>query len=194
MAPGVAGWCHLALPDGPWRCRIAGRCRPAWAVPAVCWYRPAASPHVTWRCRVVLALPVGAVPVRRPLKFSNRGSVRSAQALHSVLQSCVLRSVSLCNLRDVSIVVTNRVGQGCKFRKSSQPQIGSWRSEPFQLRAGRFMRSCMPCASFPTSPARFVVGVLCGEQGGSVGGLLGGSLARPLVLVADEARHVQGSA
>lgn len=156
MAPGVAGWCHLALPDGPWRCRIAGRCRPAWAVPAVCWHRPAASPHVTWRCRVVLALPVGAVPVRRPLKFSNRGSVRSAQALHTMLQ-ILLRSISLCNLRDVSIVVTNRVGQGCKFWKSSQPQIGSWRSEPFQLRAGRFMRSCIPCASFPTSPFSMVL-------------------------------------
>ena len=89
MAPGVAGWCHLALPDGPWRCRIAGRCRPAWAMPAVRWHRPAAFPHVTWRCRVVLALPVGAVPARRPLKFSNRGSVRSAQNLHTCVANMV---------------------------------------------------------------------------------------------------------
>ena len=157
MAPGVAGWCHLALPDGPWRCRIAGRCRPAWAVPAVCWHRPAASPHVTWRCRVVLALPVGAVPARRPLKFSRTGARSGAR------KRCILCCKSGCDqshfatFRDVSIVVTNRVGQRCKFRKSSQPQIGSWRSEPFQLRAGRFMRSCIPCASFPTSPFSMVL-------------------------------------
>ena len=157
MAPGVAGWCHLALPDGPWRCRITGRCRPAWAVPAVRWHRPAASPHVTWRCRVVLALPVGAVPARRPLKILEQGLGQERAKLAYMLLQIWLRSVSLCNLRDVSIVVTNRVGQRCKFRKSSQPQIGSWRSEPFQLRAGRFMRSCIPCASFPTSPFSMVV-------------------------------------
>ena len=154
MAPGVAGWCHLALPDGPWRCRIAGRCRPVWAMPAVRRHCPVSSPHVTWRCRLVLALPAGAVPVRRPQKFSNRGSVRSAQNMS--VPNMVTQAV-ICNLRDVSIVVTNRVGQGCKFWKSSQPQIGSWRSEPFQLRAGRFMRSCIPCASFPTSPFSMVV-------------------------------------
>ena len=156
MAPGVAGWCHLALPDSPWRCRIAGRCRPAWAVPAVRWHRPAASPHVTWRCRVVLALPVGVGAVPPSPKFSDRGSVRSALCCS---HSCKywLHKVSICNLRDVSIVVTNRVGQRCKFRKSPQPQIESWRSEPFQLRAGRFMRSCIPCASFPTSPFSMVL-------------------------------------
>ena len=91
MAPGVAGWCHLALPDGPWRCRIAGRCRPAWAVPAVCWHRPAASPHVTWRCRVVLAFPVGAVPVRRPLKFSRTGARSGAR------KRCILCCKSGCD-------------------------------------------------------------------------------------------------
>ena len=135
MAPGVAGWCHLALPDGPWRCRIAGRCRPVWAMPAVRRHCPVSSPHVTWRCRLVLALPAGAVPVRRPQKFSNRGSVRSAQNLHTCCckYGCKFR---FGTLRDVSIVVTNRVGQRCKIRKSSQPQIGSWRSEPFQLPRG----------------------------------------------------------
>ena len=38
----------------------------------------------------------------------------------------------ICNLRDVSIVVTNRVGQRCKLLELSQPQVGSWRSEPFR--------------------------------------------------------------
>ena len=147
----------LALPDGPWRCRIAGRCRPVWAMPAVRRHCPVSSPHVTWRCRLVLALPAGAVPVRRPQKFSNRGSVRSAQNMSVSVANMVTQAL-VCNLRDVSIVVTNRVGQRCKLWELSQPQVGSRRSEPFQLRrAGRVMHSCIPCASFPTSPFSMVV-------------------------------------
>ena len=113
----------LALPDGPWRCRIAGRCRPVWAMPAVRRHCPVSSPHVTWRCRLVLALPAGAVPVRRPQKFSNRGSVRSAQNM-SVSVANMVAQVLICNLRDVSIAVTNRVGQRCKFGSRHNHKLG----------------------------------------------------------------------
>ena len=171
---------HVALPYGAWRCRMVplGFARWPLALPdsgALPAGLGRARRLLASSCRVSacdLALPGGPgvagwrSPCPPPPKiFSNRGSVRSAQVLHTVLQVW-LRSISLCNLRDVSIVVTNRVGQRCKFRKSSQPQIGSWRSEPFQLRAGRFMRSCIPCASFPTSPFSMV---LANDPRGSLG-------------------------
>ena len=59
MAPGVAIW-HLALPDGHWRCRMAGRCRLTRGVAvyprALPWGVAAchrALPYASWRCRVV---------------------------------------------------------------------------------------------------------------------------------------------
>ena len=151
MAPGVARWClpgvarwPLALPDSGALPAGMGHAR-----------RPSALSCLISACDLALPAGLGVAGWRGscppPPKISNRGSVRSAQNMYVWLQ------VSNCNLRDVSIVVTNRVGQRCKFWKSSQPQIGSWRDEPFHRRAGRFMRSCIPCASFSTSPFSMVV-------------------------------------
>ena len=50
----------------------------------------------------------------------------------SVRVANMVTQALICNLRDVSIVVTNRVGQRCKLLELSQPQVGSWRSEPFR--------------------------------------------------------------
>ena len=157
MAPGVAGWCHLALPDGPWRCRITGRCRPAWAVPAVRWHRPAASPHVTWRCRVVLALPVGAVPARRPLKFSNRGSVRSAQNLHTCCCKYGCDQSHFATFATFRLWSLTESVRDANFGSRHNHKLGVGEANLFSFRAGRFMRSCIPCASFPTSPFSMVI-------------------------------------
>ena len=162
---------HVALPYGAWRCRMVPLGVARWplalpdsgALPAGLGRarRPLASSCRISACDLALPGGPGVAGWRGPcppppLKFSNRGSVRSAQNLRACCckSGCKFR---FGTLRDVSIVVTNRVGQGCKFWKSSQPQIGSWRSEPFQLRAGKFMRSCIPCASFPTSPFSMVL-------------------------------------
>ena len=61
MALGVARWA-LALPDGPWRCRMSG------ALPDVHRYRPVALPYVPWRCRVVPGVAGwrGALPDNNP--------------------------------------------------------------------------------------------------------------------------------
>ena len=144
----------LALPDGPWRCRIAGRCRPVWAMPAVRRHCPVSSPHVTWRCRLVLALPAGAVPVRRPQNFSNRGSVRSAQNMS--VPNMVTQAV-ICNLRDVSIVVLTESVRDANSWSCHSHKLGVGEANLFAVRTGRVMRSCIPCASFPTSPFSMVV-------------------------------------
>ena len=157
MAPGVARWClpgvarwSLALPDSGALPAGMGHAR-----------RPSALSCLISACD--LALPAGSGvagwrgPCPPPPKFFEQGLGQERAKLAYMLLQIWLRSVSLCNLRDVSIVVTNRVGQGCKLRKSSPPQIGSWRDEPFSFRAGRFMRSCIPCASFPTSPFSMVI-------------------------------------
>ena len=73
MAPGVAGW-PLALPDGHWRCRMAGRCRLTRGVAvyprALPWGVAAchrALPYASWRCRVVSG--VAGIPKIFTLKF-----------------------------------------------------------------------------------------------------------------------------
>ena len=157
MAPGVAGWCHLALPDGPWRCRIAGRCRPAWAMPAVRWHRPAASPHVTWRCRVVLALPVGAVPAPPPPKNSRTGARSGAR------KTCIHVVANMVASFDSELFATFRLWsltesvRDAKFGSRHNHKLGVGEANLFSFRAGRFMRSCIPCASFPTSPFSMVI-------------------------------------
>ena len=147
----------LALPDGPWRCRIAGRCRPVWAMPAVRRHCPVSSPHVTWRCRLVLALPAGAVPVRRPQKFSNRGSVRSAQNLHTCCcnYGCAqshFATFATFRLWSLTESVRDANSGSCHNHK-----LGVGEANLFAVRTGRVMRSCIPCASFPTSPFSMVV-------------------------------------
>ena len=162
---------HVALPYGAWRCRMVPLGVARWplalpdsgALPAGMGRarRPLAS-----SCRISacdLALPGGPgvagwrSPCPPPPKNSRTGARSGARKGCILCCKCGCK-IRLVTLRDVSIVVTNRVGQRCKFRKSSQPQIGSWRSEPFQLRrAGRVMHSCIPCASFPTSPFSMVV-------------------------------------
>ena len=156
MAPGVARWClpgvarwPLALPDSGALPAGMGHAR-----------RPSALSCLISACD--LALPAGfgvagwcgSCPPPPKIFEQGLGQERAKLAYMCCKYGCKFR---FATLRDVSIVVTNRVGQRCKFRKSSQPQIGSWRSEPFQLRAGKFMRSCIPCASFPTSPFSMVV-------------------------------------
>ena len=64
-------------------------------MPAVRWHRPAASPHVTWRCRVVLALPVGAVPARRPLKILEQGLGQERASVAYCVASLVAISLTL---------------------------------------------------------------------------------------------------
>ena len=127
MAPGVARWClpgvarwPLALPDSGALPAGMGHAR-----------RPSALSCLISACDLALLAGLGVAgwrgscPSATPKNF--RTGARSGARKTCMLGMCCKSGCKfqIATLRDVLIVVTNRVGQRCKFWKLSRPQSGS---------------------------------------------------------------------
>jgi hypothetical protein len=129
MAPGVARWClpgvarwPLALPDSGALPAGMGHAR-----------RPSALSCLISACDLALPAGLGVAGWRGscppPPKIFEQG-LGQERAKHVCSKyGHTSRDLQPSRRFDCG---TNRVGQRCKLLELSQPQVGSWRSEPFR--------------------------------------------------------------